>query len=1433
MINLKKNQCHNCGLVSLDEKVGLSSCGSCKSAFYCNKDCQRNHWKQSHSLYCGASISESNKSLFMGPGKEDIFSSKRSKDPSFSVFAREREKEENKYLPKKDNKKFSSVMKNEFFNFEIRFPQSEQELKDYYDLVAPIKEKVDSMKQEITEISVEIINVKTIEDVEKIASLEKHVRDLNSRSLGLQHLIYELLYQKLGFSDEIISKLKDIYRETFILTDQQTVAKYTTKEKYIQNMQKMKELNDLYRKILISHVPGMTPYKFMLWEIENVTGPQLVRRAALLVDEIIAQMKEDGEECINCQEVGAKDQPATFYELISTELKNVAGRVGGRGYVFEKEQDESYDDTEVPKGRPPTMEEYVKTQGKGMLETLRDCLRADRTGNYSGEVPRIPATEMEKKQTKNYLINLARVKKSAGFINDAFFRLVEFSAGIAAKFEPWNQTLLFRAASAILTTQRVEFSFRHLQSLAPKSREDDMIEIAKRIDNRSDFSLSVANKTLDEDEKLLPVVEKLIRDIDNDKTTSNDQKALEKAFALNRLKKQLQTQDPVLDEKIEEYLKLSGATKETYIKKQQQESYELIQKAKEKCPRLFPDGEKSFNTDSLNPDDHVYCLAGDLEDTVKKFMERETEDLKIAELNKWTFNNMYASLAPLLDLSSREDQRNEVLAFLENFDKAINDPSEDGGFDANNPLAYKEKVDSFLKEGGSAFLDNLMYGYLGKEREKDEVFGVMRDVLRANLEMKVNMSGDAVIKYFENEENKIGGYLEDVKKRIEASKKKINTAKENLDAALDKIPSLGNVDIKEVFMNFKREAISFLADPLYDNEEQFEEKVLEVFHEQTGLIKNPRGEKEHDKNASIKQDWETRTPNFGEIERREATKTTLQSIRDNARNAVYIEQSNDKLKEMANTITTLLNEKEIVALSLKESTRLRAQLSKENLASFRNMGKNTRDTVVGMTYSMFKSIFEMYPGGKALLDSIPYTGQRFGWKVVDNMLSHCSEVKMSEQYMDARDEFLQASLAEKKKELSNELQETEANIFDQTFRSITNVISVITTFAEMHSNLFLAGRLSFDIVFQVFQLVAPKKSAQFRKSLGESVARVLYVFDPKRIKDENRAEEEAARVRAEFGNVNNTVFKVRSKMERSAYNFLLSHDQGLGNDLLKYDATKRAYHFAYTVNASMTAIAAIVRIGKMFTREDFNSSTFGILTMYGTDFFTVLKSVVQLSTFGFALKYYSSGRLEQMDCLIAKDKYINLFFDKALHTLIFTQQNLFNSTVKLSLIKIGASVLTGYFSDKVLNYSEMVKEKFKRFISRIATLKNISWYIIPIATILAGNGLISNTAVNISARMLGGVVDELRENRGSFLKEFDNLVPVITAGVAARYAIDAYTTAFKTIPQLVEEELFRRSSNDFLINFTDKQIQEAENNSDSTLIAYFPPGGLSGGEFNF
>jgi hypothetical protein len=52
----KMRQCHSCGqmLVSMNRDVKLMSCGVCKKAHYCNRECQKRDWKLCHKLVCSA-----------------------------------------------------------------------------------------------------------------------------------------------------------------------------------------------------------------------------------------------------------------------------------------------------------------------------------------------------------------------------------------------------------------------------------------------------------------------------------------------------------------------------------------------------------------------------------------------------------------------------------------------------------------------------------------------------------------------------------------------------------------------------------------------------------------------------------------------------------------------------------------------------------------------------------------------------------------------------------------------------------------------------------------------------------------------------------------------------------------------------------------------------------------------------------------------------------------------------------------------------------------------------------------------------------------------------------------------------------------------------------------------------------------------------------
>jgi len=52
----KMRQCSSCGqiLVSMNRDVKLMSCGVCKSAYYCNRECQKRDWKLYHKPVCSA-----------------------------------------------------------------------------------------------------------------------------------------------------------------------------------------------------------------------------------------------------------------------------------------------------------------------------------------------------------------------------------------------------------------------------------------------------------------------------------------------------------------------------------------------------------------------------------------------------------------------------------------------------------------------------------------------------------------------------------------------------------------------------------------------------------------------------------------------------------------------------------------------------------------------------------------------------------------------------------------------------------------------------------------------------------------------------------------------------------------------------------------------------------------------------------------------------------------------------------------------------------------------------------------------------------------------------------------------------------------------------------------------------------------------------------
>ncbi|OIW22897.1 hypothetical protein CONLIGDRAFT_657872 [Coniochaeta ligniaria NRRL 30616] len=48
--------CFNCGKIGADIHKHLEKCSRCKEAWYCNRDCQRAHWK-AHKPYCAAPMS--------------------------------------------------------------------------------------------------------------------------------------------------------------------------------------------------------------------------------------------------------------------------------------------------------------------------------------------------------------------------------------------------------------------------------------------------------------------------------------------------------------------------------------------------------------------------------------------------------------------------------------------------------------------------------------------------------------------------------------------------------------------------------------------------------------------------------------------------------------------------------------------------------------------------------------------------------------------------------------------------------------------------------------------------------------------------------------------------------------------------------------------------------------------------------------------------------------------------------------------------------------------------------------------------------------------------------------------------------------------------------------------------------------------------------
>jgi len=52
----KMRQCRSCGqiLVSMNREVKLMSCGGCRNAHYCHRECQKRDWKLAHKLVCGA-----------------------------------------------------------------------------------------------------------------------------------------------------------------------------------------------------------------------------------------------------------------------------------------------------------------------------------------------------------------------------------------------------------------------------------------------------------------------------------------------------------------------------------------------------------------------------------------------------------------------------------------------------------------------------------------------------------------------------------------------------------------------------------------------------------------------------------------------------------------------------------------------------------------------------------------------------------------------------------------------------------------------------------------------------------------------------------------------------------------------------------------------------------------------------------------------------------------------------------------------------------------------------------------------------------------------------------------------------------------------------------------------------------------------------------
>jgi hypothetical protein len=62
----QKRVCASCGTKEKKEETALLTCGRCMAALYCDRDCQRIHWKQEHKSECVAKTS----SAIGGDGKE-------------------------------------------------------------------------------------------------------------------------------------------------------------------------------------------------------------------------------------------------------------------------------------------------------------------------------------------------------------------------------------------------------------------------------------------------------------------------------------------------------------------------------------------------------------------------------------------------------------------------------------------------------------------------------------------------------------------------------------------------------------------------------------------------------------------------------------------------------------------------------------------------------------------------------------------------------------------------------------------------------------------------------------------------------------------------------------------------------------------------------------------------------------------------------------------------------------------------------------------------------------------------------------------------------------------------------------------------------------------------------------------------------------------